>query len=175
MKNLFFILFLALFSFSCTEVVFETPQPAKAKQLKEFPSSLQGKYTFVMLNEQEILEIASNYIDGKDGRQYLSDSLVIKKLGSKYVFNQRINKEGSATNGKWSSVVLEEKGCGFLKATAFVISEDEYVQPFTDAYGASLEGSGQEKQLIVNPSDEQFNKISEDKQATLSVILEKLE
>ena len=55
MKNLFLLLIVAVFSFSCTEVVFESPQPGKAKNLKSFPTSLQGKYTFVMLNEQEVL------------------------------------------------------------------------------------------------------------------------
>lgn len=174
MKNLFLILVVALFSISCTEVVFETPQPAKAKQLKEFPSSLQGKYTFVMLNEQEVLEISGKYIDGEDGKQFLSDSLVLKKLGDKYIVNQLINKEGE-TNGKWSSVILEEKGCGFLKATVFVISEDEHVEPFKEMYGATLVGGGQEKQMIVSPDDKQFKNISEDTKATLSVILEKLE
>lgn len=173
MKNVSYIFIIALFSFSCTEVVFDTPQPAKAKALKEFPSSIQGKYTFVMLNEQEVLEISSKYIDGEDGKQYLSDSLVIKKLGNNYVVNQLINKEGE-TKGKWSSVILEEKGCGFLKATVFVISEDKYVQSFTEMYAATLAGQGQEKQLIVSPTDDQFKKISNDKGATLSVILEKL-
>lgn len=173
MKNLLLVI-LTIFTFSCTEIVFESPQPEKAKALKEIPSSLQGKYTFVMLNEQEVLEISSNYIDGEDGKQYLSDSLVIKKLGNNYVFNQRISKEGP-TKGKWSSVMLEEKGCGFIKATVFVISEDEYVQSFTDMYKATMEGEGQEKQLIIEPSDKDFTKLSQDKQATLSVILEKLQ
>lgn len=174
MKNLVLLLVVALFSFSCTEVVFETPQPTKAKKLKAFPESLQGKYTFVMLNEQEVLEITDTYLDGEDGKQFLSDSLVLKKLGNKYVVNQLIKKEGD-TNGKWSSVILEEKGCGFLKATVFVISEDEYVGSFKEMYNATLVGGGQEKQMIVAPDDNQFKSISEDNEATLSVILEKLE
>ena len=174
MKNLFLLFIVALFSFSCTEVVFESPQPANAKELKEFPASLQGKYTFVMLNEQEVLEISAKYIDGEDGKQFLSDSLVLKKMGDTYVINQLINKEGEA-NGKWSAVILEEKGCGFLKATVFVISEDQHVEPFKEQYGATLVGQGKEKQLIASPDDKQFKNISEDKKTTLSVILEKLE
>ena len=88
--------------------------------------------------------------------------------------NQLINKEGE-TNGKWSSVILEEKGCGFLKATVFVISEDEAVEPFKEMYNATLVVGGQEKQMIISPDDDQFKALSEDRKSTLSVILEKLE
>lgn len=173
-KSIISILAITTILFSCTEVVFESPQPQGVKVLKKIPESLQGSYSFVVLNEQQTIHITEDYFEGDDGKKYLSDSLVIKKVGNKYLINQLINKEG-ATNGKWSVFIFEEKGCGFLKATAFVISEDAYVATFTESYSATLVGGGQEKQLIIDPTKKQFEKLNDDKNARLSIILEKLE
>lgn len=175
MKKSFYILFLvSILAVSCTEVVFETPQPQGDKGLKEIPLSLQGSYSFVVLNEQQVITITNDYFEGDDGKKFLSDSLILKKVGAKYIINQLISKDGE-TNGKWSVFIFEEKGCGFLKATAFIISEDAYVNSIVELYSASLVGGGQEKQLIINPSDKEFATLLEDKNATLSIILEKVE
>jgi hypothetical protein len=163
-----------ILSFSCTEVVFDSPQPDGIKAMKDIPESLQGSYSFVVLNEQQAINITSEYFEGTEGKKYLSDSLVLKKFGNKYVVNQRIDKEGE-TKGKWSAFIFEEKGCGFIKATAFVISEDKHVVPFTETYNAVLAGSGEEKQLIINPSKKEFEALTKDRDATLTMILEKLE
>jgi len=159
---------------SCTEVVFDAPQPPGGKNLTEIPNVLVGRYLFVVLNEQEAIHITKDYFDGGEGKKYLSDSLIMRKVGNKYVINQLINKEGD-TNGKWSVYVLEEKGCGFLKATAFIISEDEYIESFSNTYNGTLAGGGQEKQVIINPTKNQFTDITKDKEATLGIILEKME
>ena len=160
---------------SCTEVVFDAPQPPGGKNLKQIPEVLIGDYSFVVLNEQEAIHITKEYFDGDEGKKYLSDSLILRKMGNKYVVNQLINKEGE-TKGKWSVYTFEEKGCGFLKATAFIISEDEYLPTFTEIYNGTQVGGGQEKQVIINPeSKETFDKLSKDKEATLAIILEKTE
>ena len=173
-KSALLTISLSILLLSCTEVVFETPQPHGDKELKEIPSSLQGSYSFVVLNEQQVINITSDYFEGDDGRKFLSDSLVMKKVDDKYFINQLISKEGD-TKGKWSVFIFEEKGCGFLKATAFIVSEDAYVTSMVESYNAALVGGGQEKQLIINPSDKEFAKLSEDRNATLSIILEKVE
>lgn len=173
-KSILPVLVIILISFSCTEVVFESPQPVNAKNLKQIPETLHGSYSFVVLNEQEAIHITKDYFDGDEGKKYLSDSLIMRKMGNKYVINQLINKEGE-TKGKWSVFIFEEKGCGFLKATAFIISEDEYVTSFTEEYNATLVGSGKEKQVIMNPDKGIFTDLSNDRNATLSVILEKVE
>ena len=174
LKSILSIFAIIFISFSCTEVVFETPQPENAKNLKQIPEALHGSYSFVVLNEQEAIHITKDYFDGDEGKKFLSDSLILRKMGNKYVINQLISKEGE-TNGKWSVYIFEEKGCGFLKATAFIISEDEYVTTFNEAHEATLVGSGQEKQLIINPGKGAFEKLASDKNATLAVILEKIE
>ncbi len=173
-KSYFLALVVALFSFSCTEVVFESPQPPGGKNLTKIPDSLVGSYSFVVLNEQEAIHITKDYFDGDEGKKYLSDSLIMRKMGNKYVVNQLINKEGE-TNGKWSVYVFEEKGCGFLKATAFIISKDEYIESFSNTYAATLVGGGQEKQVIISPDNNQFETLLKDREATLAIILEKLE
>ena len=175
LKSLTIIFSIVLFSFSCTEVVFEAPQPPGVKNLTSIPNALIGEYSFVVLNEQEAIHITKDYFDGDEGKKYLSDSLILRKMGNKYVVNQLINKEGE-TEGKWSVYTFEEKGCGFLKATAFVISDDEYLPSFVDKYKAIQAGSGQEKQVIINPNDASvFEEISKDRNASLAIILEKMD
>ncbi|MCF6352012.1 MAG: hypothetical protein L3J06_03280 [Cyclobacteriaceae bacterium] len=169
------LFFIIVISFSCTEIVFDAPQPPGGKDLTEIPNALIGSYSFVVLNEQEAIHITKNYFDGDEGKKYLSDSLILRKMGNKYVINQLINKEGE-TKGKWSVYTFEEKGCGFLKATAFIISEDEYLPTFMETYNGTQVGGGQEKQIIINlDSKEAFNKLSKDREATLAIILEKME
>ncbi len=174
MLKSFISILTVVFLASCTEVVFDAPQPPGGKNLTEIPDALVGSYSFVVLNEQEAIDITKDYFDGGEGRKYLSDSLLLRKVGNKYVVNQLINKEGD-TNGKWSVYVFEEKGCGFLKATAFIISEDEYIESFSEAYTGTLVGGGQEKQVIISPNKKQFEELTKDKEATLAIILEKIE
>jgi len=173
-KSYLLILAVAILSFSCTEIVFDTPQPPGGKNLTEIPDALIGSYSFVVLNKQEAMHITKDYFEGAKGKQYLSDSLIMRKVGNKYVMNQLINKEGD-TNGKWSVYMFEEKGCGFLKATAFIISEDEYIEGFSQAYDGTLAGGGQEKQVIISPDKKQFEELTKDREATLAIILEKIE
>ncbi len=175
LRSILFILSLVFISFSCTEIVFDEPQPLGGKNMRKIPEALLGDYSFVVVNEQQVIHITKDYFDTDKGRKYLSDSLILRKMGNKYVINQLIS-DRPETKGKWSVFTIEEKGCGFLKASSFIISEDEYVTTFTETHNATLAGGGQEKQLIINPkSKEVFEKISEDKNATLSVILEKIE
>ncbi len=176
MKRIYVISLLwAVIGFSCTTVVFETPQPPKTQNLNSIPSEIQGNYAFVVLNEKEAIHITSEYFDGDEGKKYLSDSLVLRKMGDKYVINQRIDKDGD-TKGKWSVFVLEPKGCGFMKATTFVISEDKYVETFKEAYQATLFGEGKEKQLLINvDKPANFEKLLNDTEATMGIVLEKLE
>jgi len=176
LKSILFFIGIIIISFSCTEVAFDAPQPPEGKDLTEIPDALIGSYSFVVLNEQEAIHITKDYFDGDEGgKKYLSDSLILRKMGNKYVINQLINKEGE-TKGKWSVYTFEEKGCGFLKATAFIISKDEYLPTFMETYSGTEAGGGQEKQIIINiDSKEAFDKLSKDREATLAIILEKME
>ena len=174
MKNVLLILIASLFLYSCTEVIFEAPQPPGVKSMAKIPQELQGKYSFVILNEETVMEIGSNFITGDDDKAYISDSLVVKKVDNKYVVNKLIS-EGEGKTGKWQVYVLEDKGCGFVKATSFIINSDTYSAKFAEKYGAEQIGEGQEKNIIVNPSAKQFNTIMEDDSVTISIILERLQ
>jgi len=173
MKNLLLIVILGVFLISCTEIIFEDPQPLGAKSLKSIPKELQGSFAFVILNEETLMEIGENYITGEDDRAYLSDSLIIKKLGNQYVVNKRVNTEGEK-EGKWEVYVLEDKGCGFVKATTFVVNSDSYIEQFNTLHNGILIGEGQEKTLIVKPSANQFKSILKDDSVTVSIILERI-
>jgi hypothetical protein len=160
--------------FSCTQVIFENPQPMDGKSLNKIPTELQGSYSFVILNEETIMEIGENFINGDDGKAYLSDSVVLKKVGNRYVVNKLITQADDETKGKWQAYVLEDKGCGFVKATSFFINSDSYVQPFLAYSKGTQVGEGQEKSIIVNATADQFNTILADDSITVSMILERI-
>ena len=94
-------------------------------------------------------------------------------MGNLYVVSKLISK-GEGKEGKWEVYTLEDKGCGFVKATTFVINSDSYVEQFNTSYGGVLIGEGQEKSLIVKPSADQFNAILKDDSVTVSIILERI-
>lgn len=173
MKNLAVLLVSGLLLISCTEIIFEEPQPLGAKSLNSIPKELQGKFSFLILNEETLMEVGENYITGEDDKSYLSDSLIIKQLGDLYVVNKLINK-GEGKEGKWEVYTLEDKGCGFVKATTFVINSDSYVEQFKTAYGGTVIGEGQEKSMIVSPDNKQFKEIMKDDSVTVSIILERV-
>lgn len=172
MKNFALVFLLGLIMASCTAVIFEDPQPLGVKELKSIPEELQGSFSFVILNEETLMEIGPNYITGEDDKAYLSDSLIVKKLGNRYVINKRA--DGGEKDGKWEVFVLEDKGCGFVKATTFIINSDTYVPTFEEAYSGTTIGEGQEKSMIVKPSASQFDSILQDDSVTVSIILERV-
>lgn len=173
MKNLVVLFVLGLFLISCTEIIFEEPQPLGVKSINSIPKELQGTFSFLILNEETLLEIGENYITGEDDKAFLSDSLIIKKLGNLYVVNKLISK-GEGKVGRWEVYTLEDKGCGFVKATSFVINSDSYVEEFKTTYEGTLLGEGQEKSLIIKPDSKQFNNIMQDDSVTVSIILERV-
>jgi len=173
MKNIFIFLIATFVLISCTEVIFEDPQPLNAKSLNTIPKELQGDFSFVVLNEETFMQIGSNYITDDKDKSYLSDSLIIKKIGNRYVVNKLISS-GEGKVGKWNIYVLEDKGCGFVKATTFIINSDTYVEPFKSTYAGTLLGKGQEKSIIVKPSADQFNTMLKDDSVKVSIILERI-
>ena len=83
--------------------------------------------------------------------------------------------KGEGKEGRWEVYTLEDKGCGFVKATTFVINSDSYVEEFKTAYEGTLLGEGQEKTLIIKADSKQFNSIIQDDSVTVSIILERVE
>ncbi len=174
MKKILSLVILCFFLISCTEVIFEEPQPLGAKSLKSIPKELRGSFSFLIMNEETLMEIGENYITGEDDKAFLSDSLIVKQVGNLYVINKLI-REGEGKEGKWEVYTLEDKGCGFVKATTFVINNDSYLEQFKIAYGGTLIGEGQEKTMIIKPDKNQFNAIMLDDSVTVSIILERID
>jgi hypothetical protein len=173
MKNLFALLVSVFLLISCTEVIFEEPQPLGVKSLNSIPKELQGQFSFLILNEETLMEVGENFITGEDDKSYLSDSLIIKQMGNLYVVNKLISK-GEGKEGKWEVYTLEDKGCGFVKATTFIINSETYVEQFKTTYRGSVIGEGQEKSMIVKPDSKQFKAIMKDDSVTVSIILERV-
>jgi hypothetical protein len=173
MKNLFFLLVSGFLLISCTEIIFEEPQPLGVKSLNSIPKELQGQFSFLILNEETLMEVGENFITGEDDKSYLSDSLIIKQMGNLYVVNKLISK-GEGKEGKWEVYTLEDKGCGFVKATTFIINSETYVEQFKTTYGGTVIGEGQEKSMIVKPDSKQFKAIMKDDSVTVSIILERV-
>lgn len=160
---------------SCTEIVFEEAQPAGARALKEIPKELRGKFGLVILNEETVMEITANSIVNDDGEAYLSDSLIIKKLGDRYVVNVKNTDPQEGNIGSWQSFVLEDRGCGFVKATSFFINSETYTEQFIGQFpDHELIDGGQSKTIIIRPTAAQFNQILADDSVTVSMILERL-
>jgi hypothetical protein len=176
MKNFVILILSVVILSSCTEVVFKEAQPASAKALKEIPQELRGKFGLVILNEETIMEITANSIVNDDGMAYLSDSLVIKKLDNRYVLSRKqLDGEGDKV-GTWQTYVLEDKGCGFVKATSFFINSDSYVEQFTQKFpdNTFIDG-GENKTIIIKPTAAQFKELVADDSVTVSMILERLD
>ena len=159
---------------SCTEIIFEEAQPVGVKAMNQFPNELQGKFGLVILNEESIVEIGKNSIKNEDGIAYLSDSLIVKKLGDRYVVNIKIAEGSEEKKGNWQTYVLEDRGCGFVKATSFIVSED-YIEDFTSQYENKTIGDQQNRSIIIKPTAAQFNTILADDSVTVSMILERLD
>lgn len=161
---------------SCTEIVFEEAQPAGVKGLNEIPMELRGTFGLVILNEKTTVEITANSIINDEGTAFLSDSLIIKKLGNRYVMNRKTLDGNEGKMGTWQTYVLEDKGCGFVKATSFFINSDSYREKFISAYpGNTLIDEGQSKTIVIKPTAAQFNNLLEDDSVTVSMILERLD
>ena len=176
MKRVLTLILVVAFLSSCTEVVFQEAQPAGAKALKEIPKELQGKFGLVILNEETVMEITANSIVNDDGMAYLSDSLVIKKLDNRYVINRKQLAGDGEKLGTWQTYVLEDKGCGFVKATSFFINSDSYVEEFTQQYpDNTFIDEGQNKTIIIKPTAAEFKQLVADDSVTVSMILERLD
>ena len=175
MKKLLTIILVGVVLSSCTEIVFEEAQPAGAKALKEIPKEFHGKFGLVILNEESIMEITANSITNDDGMAYLSDSLIIKKLDNRYVLSRKQLEGEGDKYGTWQTYVLEDKGCGFVKATSFFINSDSYTEQFTQLYpDNTFIDEGQNKTIIIKPTADQFKSLVADDSVTVSMILERL-
>ncbi len=174
-KLLISLVAVVLLTTSCTEVVFEEPQPAKAKALKEIPQEVHGAYSVFISNKNEIVKIGKDYVQSGTSKSALSDSLVIKEFDGKYVFSSRNMPAVEGGKPYWSVYVLEPKGCGFVKVTGFYVSNDENIEEAKAKFNGTVSGEGNDKKFRVRVTEEQFRALLADTNYAISVIMEKLE
>ncbi len=170
MKKTFLLIALALWLASCTEIMFEEPQPPSLKAEKQIPGKFQGTFKFVMMNDKVMMEVGKDYITMDAEKAYLSDSMVVKILGDRLVVN-RLEKRDSLP--AWASFVLEDKGCGFVKATTFIINSDTYPDKFAAQYNPVKKGDEQSKTFIIKTTDRQFEELLANDSVTVSIIMER--
>ncbi len=171
MKKSFLLIALALWLASCTEIRFEEPQPPSLKAEKQIPGKFQGTFKFVMMNDKIELEIGKDYIDLDNEKAYLSDTMVVKMLGDRLVVNRLERKDSLSA---WASFVLEDKGCGFVKATSFVINNETYPDKIAAQYNPIKIGDEQSKTFIIKTTDRQFDELLANDSVTVSIIMERL-
>ena len=93
MKNYIAIITVFITMTSCVEVLFEQAQPIGAKELKEFPKSLQGMY--IESTDNDTLVISQYEIQGdraneeKDSTMIISSNFVLKKYKGHYVVSRK--------------------------------------------------------------------------------------
>jgi len=171
MKKSVLLVIMTLWLASCTEIMFEEPQPPSARAEKQIPGKFQGTYNFMMMNDKVMMEVGKDYITMDDEKAYLSDTMVVKMLGDRLVVN-RLDKKDSLT--AWVSFILEDKGCGFVKATTFVINSETYSEAFAARYNPIKKGDEQSKTFIVKTTDRQFEELLANDSVTVSIIMERL-
>lgn len=164
-----------LFFSACSQIVFENPQPQKAKTLHEFPESIRGDYTFSMMGSQAKLRIGSNFIRGDRGEAYLSDSLILKEAKGVYILNRRVDRQLAELKGTWETFVFSPAGCGFIRVTSLTIADDKMKTAFEEKYRAEKVGDDREAWYIVKADDKLFWELTKDSVATLRLVLDKNE
>ncbi len=158
---------------ACTEVKFTSPQPPNTSDLKTFPDNLMGQYNFVVMTEETQLTIGKNFMDGEDGKAYLSDSMRIRKWNDKYVLSLKKSKK-TADAASWQVFIMEPKGCGFVKASTFIVNDQKDIEAFQGKYNAELKQNGEQRALVVDADAQTFIEIANSK-AAVSLILEKID
>jgi hypothetical protein len=95
--NKSFIAIFVLTVTACNEISFKEPQPKGKRALSEIPRELRGKYLIseAQGRNTDTLVVTKDqyYVRGDSTRGELGDSLVLKKYGGYYFFNDNENPE----------------------------------------------------------------------------------
>jgi len=166
MKNILLILLFSTTFMACVEVKFENSQPAKTKNLSEFPTELQGKYLIEFkdsINELDTFIIAKNYFSeltlGQKASSkpkkdvFLSDSLVVKQIDNNFTIN-------IFENDFWMVVLLKPNATGYDVLWINGENEDTAEQlNLTTKVKTIKNEDGEVEALIMNPKKKEFAKM----------------
>ncbi len=160
MKRYLLILFPALvLCLSCSSVQFRHPQPRGAAALPEFPEDLRGVYLDSIGDTLKVTADSFIY-QTADFFDPLTDSLssgqtILKKFGEQYVLN--------LGEGEWE-VFLVEANEDLITVYYIILNDDEEriireirkIMPVKKI-------RGMRDSYLIDPSEEQFRKLSEGK------------
>jgi len=170
MKNLNLILLLLLFYItSCTDVKFETSQPKDGKELDIIPKSMRGVY--IADKDYDTLKVydKSFHLGNNASAFYVVDKIldksnvVLKPYNDYFVLSLK-------NNGYWESVLIKQKDNKLITNTFNLITKS---MSLTNGSGDSLLNILKEitkvkeifkkdstvYYLLINPTNEEFNKI----------------
>ena len=180
MKKLIFISVLAILLSSCTTIGFENPVPNNTKSLTEFPQELIGTYYD---GEKDTLRIyKTSYVYGRPDSTvlFMNDTLKkglieLKKFNDYYILNKKSDKAEiwgilpfTFRNGKievyfanldTKKESLKVEGDTSKIKIETVINMLDKITPVTSII---KEGSS-ENDYIINPTNEELNKILEER------------
>lgn len=115
--------FVFIFSFGCKEISFREPQPKGKKALKAIPAELRGTYLLTAEgdNSQDTLFVSKDgyLIAGDKKKNFLGDSLVLKKYKGYYFINTNENPE-------WLMRVIRREKNGDLTYLSMDVQESSF-------------------------------------------------
>lgn len=157
---------------SCTIIVFDEPMPPGGEELRSFPESFQGHFTYTLQDLTSDITIGENYFIRDSISIYISDSLVLKPYGKSFVISERINDPTVEVVGKWYSYMLSEGKDGTINANAFCITDSIQQEKILKKYDTQLIDEGEVQSFMIFKGDgESFEKLSKEKGACIPVVL----
>ena len=157
--------------FSCSDVQFEKPQPVWiSSNESSFPQHLRGNY----VSDKDTFRISEKRIVDNDKKPdfdlNLSDSVYLKKDSNTYFLN--IRNERSKT---WTILMATEKK---EKLRVYSLSFDDSkilrkLEKLT-TLKVTKDSTGKVTNCIINPSEEEFRKIIDQKLFKLTLTLKKI-
>lgn len=172
-KTLQFFL-LALLTSSCTFIVFDEPMPPGETSLDRVPEILRGHYTYEVEQMISEVEIGENYFISDSLPEYLSDSLVLKPFGKKYILNKKIIDPKTEADGKWLCYILDPGKGGLLNVDVFCVADTTYEEKLIAKYGGKQMKAPKKMGdtfLFLEPDLKQFKKLMKDKKTRIPVVL----
>ncbi|MBK6903335.1 MAG: hypothetical protein IPH04_11135 [Saprospirales bacterium] len=151
------LLFLPLFSLSsCLTIGYQQPQPTGGKNLKEFPSSLIGKYSQEPGDKKADVEVRLHSVIFEDeellgeGEISLSDTLLLRKYKKFYIVNWYDSK-----NACWVAHPFKYNESK-LYLYSFNLGKDEAESQLSAYTPIVRKGS---ELLVINPTRKEFKRM----------------
>ncbi|NEN25287.1 hypothetical protein G3O08_17455 [Cryomorpha ignava] len=169
---------LAVLASSCTFIVFNEPMPTGATPLDRVPESLRGNYIYEIESMTSKVEIGENYFISDSLPEYLSDSLILKPFGEKYVLSKKIIDPKIEADGKWLCYILSPAKGGNLNVEVFCVADTTYEEKLIAKYGGKQMKAPKELGepfLFLDTDLKQFKKLSKDKKVRIPVVLRPVE